>query len=82
MAAKDLFSDAVKQALLKEQWVITADPLIIKIDRVNLEIDLAADKVVAADRAGQKIAVEIKSFLNPSAITDFHAALGQFLEDV
>jgi hypothetical protein len=79
MAAKDLFSDAVKQALLKEQWVITEDPLIIKIDRVKLEIDLAADKVVAADKAGQKIAVEIKSFLNPSAITDFHAALGQFL---
>ncbi len=54
-------------------------PLIIKIDKVKLEIDLAADKVVAADRGGQKIAVEIKSFLNPSAITDFHAALGQFL---
>lgn len=79
MAAKDLFHDAVKQSLLKEQWVITGDPLIIKIDRVKLEIDLAADKVIAADREGQKIAVEIKSFLNPSAITDFHAALGQFL---
>ncbi|RUT02170.1 hypothetical protein DSM106972_062450 [Dulcicalothrix desertica PCC 7102] len=79
MAAKDLFYDAVKQALLKEQWVITGDPLIIKIEKVRLEIDLAADKVVAAERAGQKIAVEIKSFLNTSAITDFHAALGQFL---
>jgi XisH protein len=77
--AKDLFHYAVKEALIKEQWVITADPLTIKIDRVKLEIDLAADKVFAAERAGQKIAVEIKSFLNPSAITDFHAALGQFL---
>lgn len=27
----------------------------------------------------KKIAVEIKSFLNPSAITDFYSALGQFL---
>jgi XisH protein len=79
MAARDLFYDAVKQGLLKEEWVITGDPLIIKIGKVKLEIDLAADKVVAADKAGQKIAVEIKSFLNPSAITDFHAALGQFL---
>ncbi len=77
--AKDLFHYAVKEALIKEQWVITADPLTIKIDRVKLEIDLAADKVFAAEKAGQKIAVEIKSFLNPSAITDFHAALGQFL---
>jgi len=79
MAAKDLFHDAVKHALLKEHWQITADPLIIKIERVKFEIDLAAEKVFAAEKAGRKIAVEIKSFLNPSAITDFHSALGQFL---
>ena len=79
MAAKDRFHDAVKQALLKEQWVITADPLILKIDKVKFEIDLAAEKVFAAEKAGQKIAVEIKSFLNTSAVTDFHSALGQFL---
>ena len=77
--AKDLFHNAVKQALLKEQWVITADPLIIKIGGVKLELDLAAEKMVAAEKAGRKIAVEIKSFLNPSTITDFHGALGQFL---
>jgi hypothetical protein len=79
MAAKDLFHDAVKQALLKDLWKITADPLMIKIDGVKLEIDLAAEKVFAAEKAGRKIAVEIKSFLNPSTILDFHAALGQFL---
>ncbi|KST65900.1 XisH family protein [Mastigocoleus testarum] len=79
MAAKDLFHNAVKQGLLKENWVITADPLKIKIEGVKFEIDLAAEKVLAAQKAGQKIAVEIKSFLNTSAITDFHAALGQFL---
>lgn len=79
MAAKDLFHYAVKQALLKEEWTITADPLIIKIDKVKFEIDLAAEKVLAAEKAEQKIAVEIKSFLNTSAITDFHSALGQFL---
>ncbi len=79
MAAKDRFHEAVKQALLKEQWVITADPLIIKIDKVKFEIDLGAEKVFAAQKAGQKIAVEIKSFLNTSVVTDFHSALGQFL---
>jgi hypothetical protein len=77
--AKDLFHDAVKQALLKQKWIITADPLLIKIEGVKLEIDLAAEKVFAAEKAGRKIAVEIKSFLSPSNITDFHAALGQFL---
>ncbi|NEO65900.1 MAG: fatty-acid oxidation protein subunit alpha, partial [Moorea sp. SIO4G2] len=79
MAAKDLFHDAVKEALQKDDWIITADPLKIKIEGVKLEIDLAADKVIAAQKAERKIAVEIKSFLNTSAITDFHAALGQFL---
>ncbi|TAF16467.1 MAG: fatty-acid oxidation protein subunit alpha, partial [Nostocales cyanobacterium] len=34
---------------------------------------------IAAERENEKIAVEIKSFINPSAITDFYAALGQFL---
>ncbi|GET41451.1 FdxN element excision controlling factor protein [Microseira wollei NIES-4236] len=52
---------------------------IIKIEGVKLEIDLAAEKVFAAEKAGRKIAVEVKSFLNSSAITDFHSALGQFL---
>lgn len=79
MAAKDLFHDAVKQALLKEQWVITADPLTIKIEGMRFEIDLAAEKVLAAEKAGRKIAVEVKSFLSNSALTDFHGALGQFL---
>jgi hypothetical protein len=79
MPAKDRFHDAVKQALLKDSWVITADPLILKIDKVKFEVDLAAEKVFAAEKAGQKIAVEIKSFLNPSAVADFHSALGQFL---
>jgi XisH protein len=77
--ARDLFHNAVRAALLKEQWEITADPLKIKIDGVKLEIDLAADKVVAAEKSGQKIAIEIKSFLNNSTITDIHGALGQFL---
>ena len=48
--ARDLFHDAVKNALVKEQWLITADPLKIKIDGVKLEIDLAAEKVIAAEK--------------------------------
>ncbi|MGK7924746.1 MAG: XisH family protein [Spirulina sp.] len=79
MAAKDLFHDAVKTALQKEQWNITDDPLRIRIEKVNFEIDLGADKMLAAEKEEHKIAVEIKSFLSNSTLTDFHAALGQFL---
>ncbi len=79
MSAKDRFHEAVKNALQKEQWAVTHDPLIIRIEGVKFEVDLAAEKVLAAEKSGQKIAVEIKSFLSSSAITDFHVALGQFL---
>jgi XisH protein len=41
-------------------------------------VDLGAESIVAAERAGQKIAVEIKSFLGASSISEFHTALGQF----
>lgn len=79
MSAKDIFHESVKNALQKEQWLITDDPLKLKFGEVNFKIDLGAEKVIAAEKAGEKIAVEIKSFLNPSAITDFYNALGQFL---
>ncbi|GAA6618127.1 hypothetical protein NUACC26_039380 [Scytonema sp. NUACC26] len=46
---------------------------------MKFEIDLAAEKILGAEKAGRKIAVEVKSFLSTSAITDFHVALGQFL---
>ena len=79
MSAKDIFHEAVKQALQKEQWVITDDPLKLEFGNVKFKIDLGAEKLIAAQKNSEKIAVEIKSFLNPSAITDFYSALGQFL---
>mgnify|MGYP003446278964 CR=1 FL=1 len=79
MAARDLFHDAVKVALQKENWVITDDPLKMEAGGAKFEIDLGAERLLAAERAGEKIAVEIKTFLSDSPITDYHAALGQFL---
>ncbi len=40
---------------------------------------MGAERLLGAEKAGEKIAVEIKSFLNDSALSDFHTALGQFL---
>ena len=45
----------------------------------NLYIDLGAEKVLAAEQAGKKIAVEIKSFIQSAAISEFYTALGQFI---
>lgn len=77
--ARDRFHEVVKTALQKDGWTITADPYEIKVDDVDFEIDLAAEQLVAADLGDRKIAVEIKSFLSPSNVSEFHTALGQFL---
>lgn len=79
MSAKDLFHNAVKTALQKEGWLITHDPMLIRLGGIEMQIDLGAEKIIAADKDEQKIAVEVKSFLGTSAISEFHTALGQFL---
>lgn len=80
MSAKDKFHEVVKESLIKENWTITHDPLKLKFGEYDqIQIDLGAEMVLGAEKGDQKIAVEIKSFLNDSAIFDFHVALGQFL---
>ena len=78
MSAKDATHNVVRKALEKDGWTITQDPYYIKVGAVELYIDLGAEAMVAAEREGQKIAVEIKSFLGASSISEFHTALGQF----
>ena len=73
--AKDLFHEAVRRGLEKDQWTITDDPLQLEWEEVKVKIDLAA-RLIAAERGEEKIAVEIKSFVGPSAINDFYTALG------
>lgn len=79
MSAKDTFHAIVKTALQKDGWLITHDPYPLQAGSFNLAIDLGAEKVIAAQRGEQKIAVEIKSFLGPSKISEFYGALGQFI---
>ncbi len=77
--ARDKIHDAVKNALVKDGWTITADPYKLKTPDFKLEADLAADRPIAAEPAGSKIVVEVKSFLGRSLITEFYGALGQYL---
>ncbi|MEW5988548.1 MAG: XisH family protein [Chloroflexota bacterium] len=79
MSALDLIHEAVKNALIKDGWVITADPYTIKYKEVTLFADLGADRPIAAERGEQKIAVEIKSFVNRSPLRELELALGQYL---
>ncbi|TVQ07394.1 MAG: fatty-acid oxidation protein subunit alpha [Leptolyngbya sp. DLM2.Bin27] len=80
MVAKDLFHDAVKRALEKDGWTITHDPLFISFGGVDMYVDLGAERILAAQRGNEKIAVEIQSLVGSSATTEFSTALGQFLK--
>jgi hypothetical protein len=79
MSRKDRFHELVKQALIQAGWKITDDPLYLSIGNVNIQIDLAAEPLIAATKDNRKIAVEVKSFISASQITDFYSALGQYL---
>jgi hypothetical protein len=80
MSRKDKFHEAIRRALEKENWLITHDPFIIQIsETVKLKIDLGAETVIAAQRNTDKIAVEVKNFATDSEISEFHTALGQYL---
>lgn len=75
---KDVFHFEVRTALEKDGWHITADPLDLTIGEVELFADLGAERLIAAMRGNEKIAVEIKAFVGQSPVTEFHKAIGQY----
>ena len=77
MPAKDIYHNQVKSALIKDGWTITHDPLLIRLTKKRLYVDLGAERIIAAERGTEKIAVEIKSFTRPSDMKDLEEALGQ-----
>lgn len=76
--AKDLFHDQVRIALEKEGWDITDDPLRLDTLEETFKIDLGAERIFAAQKGTERIAVEIKSFRGQSFLYEFHAAIGQY----
>jgi hypothetical protein len=79
MPALDEYHDAVKNALVKDGWTITHDPLTLFVGSERLHIDLGAERVIAADRGAEKIAVEIKTFSGTSKVAELEAAAGQYV---
>ena len=58
MSKRNFFHLAVKKALEKEEWTIVANPLWIEAGGINVTIDLAADRLIAAERLYEKVKVE------------------------
>ncbi len=51
----------------------------MNIGRTDLQIDLGAERLLAAELGNQRIAVEIKVFGNVSLVQAFHTAVGQYM---
>src|SRR5262245_42208535 len=79
MPAREIYHDCVKNALIRDGWTITHDPLRLSWGSKDLYVDLGAERLLAAERAEQKIAVEIKSFVGDSEIDDLEKAIGQYV---
>ncbi len=79
MPARDFYHDVVRSALIADGWTIMHDPLVLKWGSKDFFVDLGAEHLLSADKAGQKIAVEVKSFTGASDIDDLEKAVGQFI---
>jgi hypothetical protein len=77
--AKDIYHKIVRSALEKDGWTITDDPFTLKVGGRSTFIDLGAEKLFAAEKEDQRIAVEVKSFISPSPVKDLEQALGQYI---
>jgi hypothetical protein len=78
MPARDRFHDTVRVALIRDGWTVTHDPLRLRWGVKDLYVDLGAERLIAAEKGAERIAVEVKSFSGPSQMDDLEKALGQF----
>ncbi len=77
--ARDKFHQEVRTALENEGWHITNDPLYLKVGRIPIHIDIGAERIIGAEKNGEKIAVEIKTFGIISFITALYEAVGKYI---
>jgi hypothetical protein len=80
MPKKDKFHQSVIDALEKDNWIITNDPLFMPTKGgFNFYIDLGVARIINAEKGETKIAIEIKSFNYNSPLYSFYEMLGQYL---
>lgn len=77
MARRDKFYQIVYDALKAEGWTITHEEYVFDADP-QLSTDLGAERLLVAERQMEKIAVEIKSFLQDSQAAELEKAIGQY----
>lgn len=74
----DRYHQPIKDALINDGWEVV-DQYPIRYVRRRIRADLGGERIIGAARGPERIAVEVKDFLNPSAITYLQQAVGQYL---
>lgn len=80
--AKDRYHREARRALENDGWTVTHDPFTFRFFfPARLRVDLGAEMkrdALEAERQGQFIAVEIKSFALTAVSIDLYMAVGQY----
>jgi len=77
--ARDRYHPHVIDALMRDGWTITHDPLTVRIGAKDMVVDLGAERFLGAEKGSRRIAIEVKSFIGPSETRELEVALGQFV---
>lgn len=78
MPQRALFHGVVVEALKRDGWTITNDPLELAFGDRIVFADLGAEGPIGAEKGSEKIAVEVKSFIGKSDIHELELAVGQY----
>jgi len=79
LPAKDIYHENMKKALTKDGWTVTHEQMHLKWGAKDMYVDLGAEKLMAAEKDGRKIGVEVKSFTGHSEMNDLEKAVGQYV---
>jgi hypothetical protein len=78
MPQQDSLHYVVKHALEKDGWIVTHEPLTIRLEDVKFYVDLAAEKEMGENNHIEKVAIEVKVFGGLSFLNEFEKAVEQY----
>ena len=78
MPKKDVYHEIVRDALIRDGWIITDDPFWMAYGGRNVFADFAAERLIGAEKGERRILVEVKSFVGVSEVHELEIALGQY----